>query len=636
MVDSVNLFESSATVFTSPSCGICSLGDAISCTVTEELNGEFELTMEYPVSGKGYSELSLRRIICAKPNPNDVRQPFRIYSITRPIDGIATVHAEHLSYDLSGYPDGPFSVSSASAAMANLSSKSAIPCPFTFSTSLTASGEFDVIRPASIRSLLGGSDNSILNTYGGEFIFDNYSVTLVSQRGADRAVYIRYGKNLTDLEQEENCGDIYTGVYPFWYSESSGLVQLDEKYVYGSGTYDFTKIVPLDLSSEWEQAPTQFELKDRAKTFMKLNGVGVPKVSLTVSFLQLSESSEYSELIPLENVYLGDTVHVIFEKLNVTATARCISVVYDALSGRYVEISLGDAKASLSDTITDQARSIDTAVDKTFVQQAAENATKLITGGLGGYVLLHSSSGGSQPDEILIMNTNDINTATKIWRWNLGGLGYSSTGYGGPYSTAITMDGSIVASFITAGVMSAARVDLTNYSTSSQVTSQISNEIGGMRLEVTNGYDSSNISLKSGSIYLSSGNISITGAVTFSDLMSSGHTVINGSNITTGTLNADLVTTGKLKTDVIATNEQGYVVFTAPLSVPYAEGLSALYFGPYAYLRKDDYTSDTPLYVYSYTPFRFMYTTPNVYIGGVDYPVLNANNYSAYMTARFG
>ena len=89
------------------------------------------------------------------------------------------------------------------------------------------------------------------------------------------------------------------------------------------------------------------------------------------------------------------------------------------------------------------------------MQQAIENATKLISGGLGGYVIIHSSTGGNHPDEILIMDTDDINTASKVWRWNKGGLGYSSTGYNGPYALAMTQDGQIVADFITTGTMSA-------------------------------------------------------------------------------------------------------------------------------------------------------------------------------------
>lgn len=89
-----------------------------------------------------------------------------------------------------------------------------------------------------------------------------------------------------------------------------------------------------------------------------------------------------------------------------------------------------------------------------MLQQAIQNATNWITGGRGGYVIFQLNADG-QPDEILIMDTPSIETAQKVWRWNQGGLGYSSDGYDGPYETAITQDGAIVADFITAGTMMA-------------------------------------------------------------------------------------------------------------------------------------------------------------------------------------
>ena len=103
MVDSlIRLFESTATTFQSN--GLGGLSDASKCEVVEERNGSFELEMEYHISGRRYSDLKLRRIIVAKPNPYSDPQPFRIYSISKPINGLVTIKAEHISYDMSGYP----------------------------------------------------------------------------------------------------------------------------------------------------------------------------------------------------------------------------------------------------------------------------------------------------------------------------------------------------------------------------------------------------------------------------------------------------------------------------------------------------------------------------------------------------
>ena len=455
MVDTmITLHESTEMSFTTN--GLGALSDAITCEVTEERNGEFELEMKYPVTGIRYKELQLRRVIMAKPNPYSDPQPFRIYAITKPINGIVTINAEHISYDMSGYPVSAFAADTVQNAFINMKSASAVDCPFSFSTDKITTANMTVLKPSSMRSLLGGVDGSILDVYGGEYEFDKFNVKLWNKRGADRGVSIRYGKNLTDLKQEENCSSVYTGVYPFWYSEQEGLVQLNEKIVKASGTYNFTRIYPLDLSQEWQEKPSQEQLRTRANSYMKANNIGVPAVSLTVSFAQLSQSSEYAKYALLEDVHLCDTVGVEFSELNVSATAKCIKTIYDAISNKYVSIELGESRTNLASTISDQKQAISDTITKTFMQQAIENATQLISGGLGGFVIMHSSTGGKYPDEILIMDTDDIATAKKVWRWNKGGLGYSSTGYNGPFALAMTQDGQIVADFITTGELNGA------------------------------------------------------------------------------------------------------------------------------------------------------------------------------------
>lgn len=451
MVDSmITLFDSTATSFDTN--GIGSLSDAISCEVTEERNGEFELEMEYSVNGKRYSDISLRKIITAKPNPYDKPQPFRIYSITKPINGVVTINAEHISYDLSGCIVSPFSASSAALAFEKMKANSVTSCPFEFWTDKTVNADMVVSKPVSIRSLLGGSEGSMLDIYGkGEYEFDNFTVKLHLNRGANRGVSIRYGKNLTDLTQEEKCSSVYTGVYPYWYSEQQGLCTIKEKIVSVEGTYDFERIYALDLSDKWQEPPTEEQLRTAAKQYITANDIGVPKVSLKVSFVQLAQSKEYETIALLEKIHLCDTVNVEFPKLNVSSTSKCISIKYDAITNKYIELKLGDSKTNLASTIVSQDKVISETPSKSFLEKAIDNATQLITGGLGGYVIIQSSSGGKQPDEILIMNTDDIKTATNVWRWNKNGLGYSSNGYNGPYATAITADGKIVADFILAG-----------------------------------------------------------------------------------------------------------------------------------------------------------------------------------------
>lgn len=462
MVDSlIRLYESTETEFTTN--GIGGLPDATKCTVKEERNGEFELTMTYPIDGKRYSDISLRRIILAKPNPYDDPQPFRIYAITKPINGIVTVNAEHISYDLSGFPVAPFEANNIQEAFTKLKTQSAstFTCPFTFSTDKTTTAKMTVPKPVSIRSLLGGSEGSILDVYGGgEYTFDKFNINLNQHRGANNGVSIRYGKNLTDIKQEENCSSVYTGVYPYWYSNETGVAELTERIIYAEGTYNFSRILPLDLSSSFDELPSEAMLKAEAKRYMEDNNIGVPKVSIDVSFVQLAQSKEYEQITLLEKVKLCDTVNVEFPELNVSATAKCIATEYDVLTDKYTKLSLGDAKSNLAATIASQPKEVTTKIEEatSALTKAIDNATSLITGGQGGFVLINSSSGGKQPDEILIMDTPDINTATKVWRWNQNGLGYSKNGVNGPYELAMTMDGAIVADRITTGTLSANRI----------------------------------------------------------------------------------------------------------------------------------------------------------------------------------
>ncbi len=454
------LYPSQETAFGSNGLGV--LTDAASCVITEERNGAFELEMTYPVSGIHYKEIAPRCIILAKPNPVDDPQPFRVYRITKPMGGLVTVYGEHISYDLAGVPASPFAAESAPDAMEKLKSSSAIPTPFSFWTDKDTAGTMGITAPVALRSLLGGREGSVLDVYGGEYKFDRYTVRLYNQRGQNRGASIRYGKNLTDLTQDENIAGVYTGVYPYWSSMEGALVQLPEKILPAPGNYDFTRIMTLDLSSEFQEPPTQDQLRARAEAYMKANNIGVPKVSLTVSFVPLEQTEEYKDIGLLERVELCDTVNVEFPALGVSATAKCVRTVYDALLDRYKSVELGDARTNIADTIAAQQQKIEQAPDKTFVQQAVDSATGQITGNKGGYVVLHSSTGSKEPDEILIMDTPDIKTAVKVWRWNKAGLGYSSHGYNGPYGLAMTQDGSIVADFITAGTLNAALAKVIN------------------------------------------------------------------------------------------------------------------------------------------------------------------------------
>lgn len=422
--------------------GIGILSDAASCVVTEERNGSYELEMQYPVMGLHYASITYRSLILAKSKPDGEPQPFRVYRITRPLGGLVTVYARHISYDLSGVVVPPFSATGVEGVFDAIQAK-AIPqdSGFTFWTDKTSTSGVATTVPNSVRSLLGGIRGSILDVFGGEYEFDRFTVKLWRRRGEDRGVTIRYGKNLTALEQDANCASVYTAVYPYWTSDDV-TVELPEKIVEAPGTYDFVRILPLDLTTVFDGQPTPDQLRTSAQYYIADNNVGVPRVSLSLSYAQLDG----------EKVDLCDTLTVTFAEMGVNTTAKVIKTVFDVLQDRYSSVEIGDMRASISETIAGQAETI-SALPQT-IQQAVLNATGWLTGDNGGYVIFRRNDSG-QLVEQFISDSLDLQAAKNIWRWNLGGLGFSSNGINGPYKLAITQDGSFVADFITAGTLSA-------------------------------------------------------------------------------------------------------------------------------------------------------------------------------------
>lgn len=338
--------------------GLGMLSDAVSCYVDFEVNGVYELEMRYPVDGRRYEDIQNRSLILAKPSPFDRPQPFRVYRITAPMRGTITVYARHIAYDLMGIPVAPFQAANAPAAMQGLSDNAAVVCPFTFSTEKETVAAMDVKVPKSIWSQLGGSEGSVLDVYGGEYEFDRFSVRLHKRLGEDRGVAIRYGKNLTTLEQDKNCANVYTGVYPYWANADGALVTLQERILYADGSFDHVRIMPLDLSEDFEEAPTEDQLHSRAVAYMKANNIGVPDISWTIGFVNLAQTEEYKDKAILEEIHWGDTVTVILPKMGINVSARAVKARHNVLLDRYESVTLGKVKANISDTIADNSQKI--------------------------------------------------------------------------------------------------------------------------------------------------------------------------------------------------------------------------------------------------------------------------------------
>lgn len=460
------LYSTSETSFTSN--GLGRLTDCISCQVTEERNGIFECEFKYPVTGKLYNEMVTNGgIISVTHDDAKDRQPFDIYKYSAPIDGIVTFNARHISYRLSGITVKPFTAASCALALQGIGTNSLSTNPFSFWTDKAVTSTFTLSVPTSAKAILAGQQGSILDVYGkGEYKFDKFDVKLYTNRGTNSGVTIRYGKNLSDTLVEKDNGEYYNAIVPYWKGEDGTLVTLTGWYVVQTGE-TLKYCIPVDFTSEFESQPTELELQTKAAAYLANNTPWLPKENIKVDFVQLWNTDDYKNVAVLERVKLCDTVAIYYPALGLTnSSAKVIKVVYDTLLERYTSIELGEPQQTLAESIMQPyAQSIASISDKasvSFMEEAIQAATDLITGGLGGHVVINRNANG-EPEEILIMDTDDTSTAVNVWRWNLSGLAHSHSGYNGPFDDiAITQDGKINADIITAGTLNAMLVDIIN------------------------------------------------------------------------------------------------------------------------------------------------------------------------------
>lgn len=440
--------------------GLGRLSDALSATVYTELNGEYEATIQYPITGAHYDAIKIRSIIVLKTDPVSDPQPMRVYRITRPINGVVTIYLRHIAYDLAGIVVEPYTASTVDLALQGLAGNASTTCPFTFWTDKATAARFSLATPAAIFTIMGGVEGSILDVYGGEYEYDAYTVKLHSHRGSDNSVRIKYGKNMTALTQDLDASDLYTGVYPYWRAadESGDVLTLPEGIIYLSDAFDFTRILALDLSFEFFDRPTEDQLRAAAQAYISRNSLGTPSNSITVSFAQLEQSAEYKDLTQLERVLLGDTVHVRYDDLGVNATARVVAIEYNALLERYDAVTIGRVRSNVADTLAETRKQVQERPTQSMVDQISSKLSDALMGARGGAVRLLDDNGDGMPDTLYVADNPDPALAVRVWRWNYEGWAASSTGYNGPWVMGATLDAGILANAVTAAMLKAGRI----------------------------------------------------------------------------------------------------------------------------------------------------------------------------------
>lgn len=376
------LFNATATTFTTH--GIGNMAEAISCEVTKD-GMMYELQMTYPVTGKRFADIVERNIVVAKPDLLDNPQPFRIYRITKPIDGRITLYARHINYDMAGIPVSNFTATSAADFATKIKSNALVSCPFSFSTDIVDSYTLKIEEPDVMRSLLGGKDRSWQGVYGGDIVFNGYNVQLKQNGGQDRDITVRYGVDIVDAQMERDIAEVYTGIIPFYKGNvNNAQTETQEEIIVigdvqnASGTFNYTKVQPVDISSLIQtENPSKAQVNAAGQLWLSGNDIGKTLVSLTLDYAQINNKV----------VQLYDYITVDIPKLGVTVKSKVIKTVFDVLKERYTSIDVGDNKGKLSRDLYDASRLKHGTLKSERIANASIGASKLGAGSVGSGAL---------------------------------------------------------------------------------------------------------------------------------------------------------------------------------------------------------------------------------------------------------
>lgn len=453
----IRIYNKNETNFNHNGYGI--LKDVISCICTEQLNGKYDLEFEYEIGGLNFEYILEENIVKAPVgNQSGEDQLFRIKLISKQLKRVK-VYATHIFYDLSDnfLVDVAPTSKDGDEAINWMTRRTMYENDFTCSSDITKIASARYVRRNFVEAVVG-SDNSFINTWGGELYRNNKHFELNTSKGIDRGVQIRYGKNMKEITWDIDMTSVVTRIYPVGFD---GLL-LPEKYIDSPIISSYIhpiirKIEYPDIQIDEEKGITEEMAQDqlRQAVFENLNnGIDKPLITISIDFLELSKTEEYKKMYSqMEHIYLGDFVTAVVPHLKLNEKLKVISSTYDVLAKKYIEFELSNSYSKKGNFINTTAQLLKRleSLDYNILNNAKQNATAQIVNALGGYIY-------KTHNELFIMDSENPSEAQKVWRWNLNGLGYSSTGIGGPYGIAITQDGQIVADYITAGQLSIERI----------------------------------------------------------------------------------------------------------------------------------------------------------------------------------
>lgn len=402
------LYEKTESQFTTN--GLGRLRDCISCVVTEERNGIYECDFEYPVSGQHFNEIIIGRIVAVEHDDTGDVQPFDIVGYEKPIEGVVTFHCVHISYRQSYMTVNGTNINSLSAAFTKLGT--ATPSnPFTYWTDKTSTGyvgAFDGV-PKTVRSILGGTEGSLLDAYGGEYEWDRFLVKLWSVRGQLRDFVIRYGVNMLEYNDETDSSECYSSCIPYW-TDGTTTVVGDKQTLSSLPPSGRDACIPLDVSEKFENQPTKAQVNSTGLSMLKSAQPYIPTQNITVSFVRFQDTPEYAQFAPLMRCRLCDSIRVIFPDYQSSGTFKIVKTVWDVLGERYEEMELGDLSTSLSEAlgVNDIQRD-----SRSTIEQIIERIDDIPTV-IGGHGTYSSIATNSYADKTVSFGTGTFSSAPHV------------------------------------------------------------------------------------------------------------------------------------------------------------------------------------------------------------------------------
>ncbi|PQF00395.1 phage tail tip lysozyme [Enterococcus faecalis] len=424
--------------------------------INRVLNGAYRFYGNYARDGQYRSYLKKGNFLKAQVEDGSY-QYFEIYNIKKNLQSVS-VTARHIGF----MANKNFIINSFTAngngtqIMNNLKAALTFKQRFNYLSNVGTTHQFTAKQVGPIDAIIGSNNGNqnLTGVTGGELEMDNFNLKLVKQIGSDNGFRIDFGVNLEAIDEDFDDESIINSLFLIGGVPENDYDQDKEPITHGfleiAGVNDSNRRIGKRENSECK---TVEELKEWGQSLFDKDRIHEPKVTHTISMVALEHTLEYEDIYEeLSSLHFGDVAHVRAKEVGIEVTERMVEYTWFPTLGKFKDIVLGNDLSLYTSTANNQTQELKRKIDnrtETLVQNVL-NATAWITGNSGGHVVFRPEKA---PSEILIMDTNKVATAKRVWRWNLNGLGYSDNGVNGPFGLAMTSKGEIVADFIKVGII---------------------------------------------------------------------------------------------------------------------------------------------------------------------------------------